>query len=274
MPDWHPYEDYTKAYYARKDLGGGVALSLIHEIHLVLELAGLPTNVFGEITKYQKLNLDVDVCSDLMIKHKSGAVSQVHLDFLQRPTHRSGLVTFEKAWLAYDLSRMVLTAQRINEEPCELFNKSNYDSNDMYIDQLKEFIRLVEEGRIKHQYDAQSSLESLKVVEALFKSNKTGKKINEGTIDNITAKRITKTPSMRVSPSIALKELRMPSCGSSLLILLRLSGNNNKIETNATPPRMPIPTKDAFMPKLSLRIPPISGPQPNPPNIATLYIPM
>ena len=178
LPDWHPYEDYTKAYYARKDLGGGVALSLIHEIHLVLELAGLPTHVFGEITKYQKLNLDVDVCSDLMIKHKSGAVSQVHLDFLQRPTHRSGLVTFEKAWLTYDLSRLVLTAQRINEEPYELFNKSNYDSNDMYIDQLKEFIRFVEEGRIKHQYDAHSSLESLKVVDALFKSHDTGRRVN------------------------------------------------------------------------------------------------
>ena len=26
LPDWHPYEDYTKAYYARKDLGGGVFL--------------------------------------------------------------------------------------------------------------------------------------------------------------------------------------------------------------------------------------------------------
>src|SRR5262249_2447533 len=23
LPDWHPYEDFQKAYYARKDLGGG-----------------------------------------------------------------------------------------------------------------------------------------------------------------------------------------------------------------------------------------------------------
>ena len=177
LPDWHPYEDYTKAYYARKDLGGGVALSLIHEIHLALELAGLPTHVFGEITEYQQLNLDVDVCSDLMIKHKSGAVSQVHLDFLQMPSHRSGLVTFERAWLSYDFSKMEITVQNINEEPYELFKNSDYDPNKMYIDELKEFVRMVEEGRVKHKFDALSSLESLKVVEGLFKSDETGKRI-------------------------------------------------------------------------------------------------
>ena len=178
LPDWHPYEDYTKAYYARKDLGGGVALSLIHEIHLALDLAGLPTHVFGEITEYQQLKLDVDVCSDLMIKHKSGTVSQIHLDFLQRPSHRSGLVTFEKAWLSYDFSKMEITAQRTNEEPYKLYKNSDYDSNNMYIEQLNEFISMVEEGRKKHKYDALSSLESLKVVEALFKSNLTGRRID------------------------------------------------------------------------------------------------
>ena len=178
LPDWHPHEDYKKAYFARKDLGGGVALTLIHEIHLVIELAGLPIGVFGEITGYKKLDLDVDICSDLMLKHKAGAVSQIHLDFLQQPSHRSGLVTFEKAWLGYDFNKMELTGQKINEEPQVLWNNSDYDSNQMYVDQLKEFVRFVEEGRVKHQYDALSSLESLKVVEAFIKSDKTGKKID------------------------------------------------------------------------------------------------
>ena len=176
LPDWHPYEDYKKAYFSRKDLGGGVALTLIHEIHLVIELAGQPIRVSGEITGYKKLDLDVDVCSDLMLKHKTGAVSQIHLDFLQQPSHRSGLVTFEKAWLGYDFNKMELTVQRINEEPQMLWNNSAYDSNQMYVDQLEEFVRFVEEGRVKHQYDAHSSVESLKVVDAFFESNKTGKK--------------------------------------------------------------------------------------------------
>ena len=55
LPDWHPYEDYKKTYFSRKDLGGGVALTLIHEIHLVIELAGQPISISGEITGYRKV---------------------------------------------------------------------------------------------------------------------------------------------------------------------------------------------------------------------------
>ena len=178
LPDWHPYEDYTKAYYARKDLGGGVALSLIHEIHLALDFAGLSTHVYGEINEYKQLNLDVDVCSDLMIKQQSGAVSQIHLDFLQKSSHRSGLLTFEKAWLSYDFNKMEVTTQKINEEPYKSYKDSEYDSNNMYIDQLKEFICMVEEGKINHKYDVSSSIESLKVVEALFESDLIGGRVD------------------------------------------------------------------------------------------------
>ena len=134
-------------------------------------------SVIGEISKYDNLDLDVDVCSDLMVKHKSGTVSQIHLDFLQKPSHRSGLITFEKAWLSYDFSKMELIGQRLNQEPKVLWNNFDYDSNEMYINQLKEFIRFVEEGRVKHQYDVISSVESIRVVEAFFKSSRTGNKV-------------------------------------------------------------------------------------------------
>jgi len=177
LPDWHPYEDYKDAYYARKDLGGGVALTMIHEVHLALELAGLPLHVYGEISEYEKLNLDVDVCSDLMIKHKTGTVSQIHLDYLQQPSHRNGTISFERGWLSYDFNKIELVGQRGKENPSIIWSDLEYDFNQMYIDQMKEFIRYVEEGRMKHKFDVQSSIESLKVIEAHFKSHETGAKV-------------------------------------------------------------------------------------------------
>ena len=177
LPDWHPYEDYKKAYYARKDLGGGSALTLIHEIHLAIELSGLPVRVSGEISKYGKLDLDVDVCSDLMIKHKTGAVSQIHLDFLQKPPHRSGTVSFERGWLSYDFNNLELIGQHGKDGPTPVWSDLDYDFNQMYLDQMNEFVRYVEEGRVRHKFDFSSSLESLKVVEAYFESDRTGAKV-------------------------------------------------------------------------------------------------
>jgi len=178
LPDWHPYENYKNAYYARKDLGGGVALTLIHEIHLALELAGLPVSVVGEVSKYNKLDLEVDVCSDLMIKHKTGAVSQIHLDYIQQPSHRSGLITFEMGWLSYDFTRIELIGQKKGDDAHVIWSDKNYDYNKAYIDQMIEFVCFVEEGRLKHKYDAESSVESLKVVESLLESNNSGEKVS------------------------------------------------------------------------------------------------
>ncbi len=178
LPDWHPYEDYTKGYYAKNELGGGVALTLIHEIHLALEFAGLPTHVFGMVTQSNRLPLEVDVQSDLMIKHKDGAVSQIHLDFLQKPYHRSGLITFEHGWVRYDFCEGRVVGQDPDEDsPSTIWADDNYDHNSMYVDQAEKFIQYVEEGRMKHRFDAASSLESLKVVMALFESDKTGLRI-------------------------------------------------------------------------------------------------
>ena len=41
LPDWHPYENYSKGYAGRVDLGGGAALTNIHEIDYLYWLFGL-----------------------------------------------------------------------------------------------------------------------------------------------------------------------------------------------------------------------------------------
>ena len=178
LPDWHPYEDYKNAYYARKDLGGGVSLTLIHEIHLALELAGLPISVYGEISEYDELDVDVDVWSDLMIKHNTGAVSQIHLDYLQQPSHRSGLITFEKGWVSYDFRKMEVIGQIMGGDIFKIWSNLDHDFNEAYEDQLDKFMCFVEEGRLKHRYDASSAIESIRVVEALFESNSSHKRVN------------------------------------------------------------------------------------------------
>ena len=173
LPDWHPYEDFKNSYSAKK---------LIHEIHLAIEFAGKPLEVFGMKSNSSLLEIDkkIDVISDIMIRHNSGCISQIHLDYIQNPSHRSGLITFEKGWISYDFNNKNVIAQKSNNKlPFELWSDKNYNSNEMYLNQLKCFIDYVEEGRVKHNFDINGGLESLWIVDSYFSSIKQKKIVHK-----------------------------------------------------------------------------------------------
>lgn len=47
LPGFHRYEDYRLLYASRKELGGGVILSQIHELDYLYSLFGLPRHIFA-----------------------------------------------------------------------------------------------------------------------------------------------------------------------------------------------------------------------------------
>ena len=51
LPDYHPYEDYRNSYASKKNLGGGVLLTQIHELDLILSLFGKPKKFIHIVTK-------------------------------------------------------------------------------------------------------------------------------------------------------------------------------------------------------------------------------
>ena len=121
LPDWHSYEDYRKSYFSRKDLGGGVLLTLIHEIEIALSFAGNAKEVFCDLENYQPLNIDVESQAYLMIKHENQSVSSIHLDYRQKIPHRSGLLTFENGWISYDFDKNIVVSKNINQRKKKLY---------------------------------------------------------------------------------------------------------------------------------------------------------
>ena len=151
IEDWHPGEDYRRAYFSRKDLGGGAALSLIHEVHLATQLFGPAGAVSCLLPQSDLLSLQVDVIADLMINHSPGAVSQIHLDLIQRPAHRCGVISFERGWISYDLVAPQVVAQLPGRNsPAIVWQQADYDPNWSYLAEMKSFLACVREGRIQH----------------------------------------------------------------------------------------------------------------------------
>ena len=166
IEDWHPGRNYKDAYYARQDLGGGALLSLIHEVHMATEFFGPAERVSCILPKSDLLTLDVDTIADLMIGHVNGSVSQIHLDLIQRPPHRQGVVSCERASIAYDLIRQSVASMKADS--------TNFKSNEpipansleqSYIDEMRTFLDFVSQGMVRHEYDAWKATQSLAVVD-------------------------------------------------------------------------------------------------------------
>ena len=88
LPSWHPELDYRTTAAARAELGGGALLTLAHELDVVLWIGGRAELVAGVAAKVSQLEIDVDDVTELLLRHESGAVSSVHMDFVDRSYNR------------------------------------------------------------------------------------------------------------------------------------------------------------------------------------------
>jgi hypothetical protein len=113
------------------------------------------------------LPLAVEAIADIMVKHDSTAVSQIHLDYIQRPLHRRGTLTFERGWLTYDLiGQEVIARRNCDAAPVTVWSNPDYDLNESYVQMLELFLRYGREGRVRHAFDAWRATEDIAVVDA------------------------------------------------------------------------------------------------------------
>ena len=69
IPRWHPYEDFLQLYACRKELGGGVLLTEIHEIDLAIWFFGVPSSVVCVGGTYSNVGMDVEDTVSLILDY-------------------------------------------------------------------------------------------------------------------------------------------------------------------------------------------------------------
>lgn len=83
LPDWRPGIDYRNTYSAKKELGGGVSIDLIHEWDYICYLVGKPERVHSFIGRKSALEIDSDDLA-VYIAEYSDKFVELHLDYLGR----------------------------------------------------------------------------------------------------------------------------------------------------------------------------------------------
>ena len=177
LPYWHPYEDYRQSYASRKELGGGVVLTCIHEIDYLYWFFGNVKEVFAITGKFSDLDINVDDLSSILLRFKNNVVAEVHLDFFQRPNFRSCKVVGTKGTIYWDSDRnSVQVYDNKKKKWIEKLKLKKYNINEMYVDELNHFIKCVKEKK-KTINDIFDGVKVQKIALAILQASKTKKMV-------------------------------------------------------------------------------------------------
>ena len=169
LPDWHPSEDYSKGYAAKKKLGGGIILTQIHEIDYLYWFFGEISQIFSISGKFSDLKINVEDISVSIFKFKNNIVGELHLDFLQRPQFKRCKIRGTKGIIEWesennDVKIFMNRAKKWQKIPI----KNNYKLssknriNIMYVKELEHFIKCVK-NRTKTINPITEGIETLKI---------------------------------------------------------------------------------------------------------------
>ncbi len=143
LPGWHPWEDYRQGYSARKDLGGGVILTLSHPLDYLRWLFGDVQSLWAFSGKIGELELGAEDTAEIGLKFKSGSLGSLHLDYNQRPpSHRleavctQGTVRWDNAEGTVSIFRADAGAWQVEPPP------AGFSRNDLYLDEMRHFLQV------------------------------------------------------------------------------------------------------------------------------------
>ena len=156
IEDWHPWEDYRQTYAAYKDGGGGAVLCFSHDIDYLYWFFGMPERIQAMGGKITPLDGDAEDMVKALLEYKNKFIVSLHLDYWQRPPRRCFEIIGTKGKLTWDYYAKNLTwvSRDSNTAPAIYTVPENFDRNDMFVDEIKEFISVlngVEKSRIPLQ---------------------------------------------------------------------------------------------------------------------------
>lgn len=141
LPGWHPWEDYREGYSARRDLGGGVILTLIHELDYSRWLFGDPTRVVAFGGKRTSLEVDVEDVAAILLEFPHGPVVQLHMDYIQRPPSRTCQIVGEAGQIIWDYYGEGVRLYGADSGAWTLFpHPPGLERNTVYLDEVRHFL--------------------------------------------------------------------------------------------------------------------------------------
>lgn len=158
LPEWHPDEDYRNSYSAKKELGGGVSIDLIHEWDYLTYLFGKPNEIFSILDRVSNLEIDTEDIAIYLAKYENYLL-ELHLDYFGRYPMREIMIFQNDETIIAD----ILNNKIIFKNRGKVFGFSE-ERNDFQVEELKYFFKLINNG-IENINDIENALDVMKLTQ-------------------------------------------------------------------------------------------------------------
>ena len=140
LPDWHPWEDYRQSYAARADQGGGVILTLIHELDYLHWLFGKPKSVFAIGGQRTSLEVTAEDTALITFETERNICVQLRMDYWRKPPVRHMNIVAEKGIVDWDYPARLTTLKQNGRIVDEIELPPTWDRNELFLAMMQEFI--------------------------------------------------------------------------------------------------------------------------------------
>lgn len=173
LPGWHPWEDYRRGYSARKDLGGGVVLTLCHPLDYLRWLLGDAARLWAFTGQESDLELEVEDTAEIGLRFANGVLGTVHLDYNQRPPAHHLEITGTRGTIRWDNEDGAARLWQVETGDWEIAPPPNgFERNDLFLAQMRHFLA-VASGVESPRCTLDDGIQALKLALAVYESART-----------------------------------------------------------------------------------------------------
>jgi predicted dehydrogenase len=143
LPCWRPWQDYRQSYSASPE-SGGVILDCIHEIDLALWYLGPARLLSAAHLPARTIGLETDGVAEILIRHDSGVLTSIHLNYIQRDYRRGCRIIGSEGTVYWDFNEKNVRVfndqgklEQVHSEP------PGWQLNQVYLDEIQHFLSAV-----------------------------------------------------------------------------------------------------------------------------------
>jgi len=177
LPAWHPWEDYRKVYFSKKETPGSKEM-VACELTWIVWMLGNVKRVSTFKGKLSNLETAIDDVYQIILEFKNGILGNMLIDIVSQPSEREMRLIGEKGtihWYSEKDLIKVFDAKKnkwksyIKKEKISQPGYSVKTHEEMYVEEIEDFIKAIK-GRQNYPYTFSQEKNIINILRAIEKS--------------------------------------------------------------------------------------------------------